>query len=268
LQAPGSIPQWIRPLLGRRIYGCDDCLTACPPGQRSLAAVDEKPLDLPLPELLAISDEELLERFSWWYVPRRHGRFLRRNLLVAAGNSSEPEALDSIEAHLTHRSSMIRAHATWAMARGFPRQVRPMLRQALSTETVPDALDELALALLMVEHPGAHNAVLAADKWVGTDETLRALAVTGPHAVGQGEEGSDLELLVIHSGATPPIPLGLRGTLELVHVNDDIGVYDRPMAMVYDPDRRLQDLRSRVRDAAKTRAFSAYSSSAVVSSPA
>ena len=31
LQTPGSIPRWIRPSIGRRIYGCDDCLTSCPP---------------------------------------------------------------------------------------------------------------------------------------------------------------------------------------------------------------------------------------------
>lgn len=267
LQAPGSIPQWIRPLLGRRIYGCDDCLTACPPGKRALVATAEKPLDLSFPELLDLADEELLERFSWWYVPRRQGRFLRRNLLVAAGNSAERDALDSIEAHLSHRSSMIRAHATWAMARGFPRMAGVVLREALRTETVPEALNELALALLMVEHPEAHRAVLAADKWVGTDQTLCALAVTGPHAVGEGEIDSDLELLVIHSGAARPTPPDLPGTVEMVHVNDGVGVHERPMARVYDPDRRLQDLRRRVRDATTTRVLSAYSSSAVVSSP-
>ncbi len=267
LQVPGSIPQWIRPLLGRRIYGCDDCLTACPPGQRALTAAGDKPLDLPLSELLALTDDELLERFSWWYVPRRQGRFLRRNLLVAAGNSADREALDLIETHLTHRSSMIRGHAAWATARGFAGIAGPLLREALTTETVPEAVDELALALLMIEHPEAHKAVLAADEWVGIEETLRALAVIGPHASGEGGSNSDLELLVIHSGAVPPPVPELPGTVEMVHVNDDIGVYDRPMARVYDPDRRLEDLRRRAKDAATIRVLPGYSSSAVASSP-
>jgi hypothetical protein len=217
--------------------------------------------------LLALSDDELLERFSWWYVPRRQGRFIRRNLLVAAGNSAELETLDSIQTHLTHRSSMIRAHAAWAMARGFPGLAVPVLREALSRETVPEALDELALALLMVEHPETHKAVLAADKWVGTDETLRALAVTGPHAAGEGGVNSDLELLVIHSGAGRPTAPELPGTVEMMHVNDDMGVFDRPMTRVYDPDLSLQDLRRRARVAATLAASPAYSSSAVVSSP-
>ena len=119
LQTPGSIPQWIRPVMGRRVYGCDDCLTACPPGGRALVAAGERPQHLPFSDLLALSDDELLDRFGWWYVPRRQGRFLRRNLLVAAGNSTEPAARKAVEAHTRHPSSMIRGHAYWAMARGF-----------------------------------------------------------------------------------------------------------------------------------------------------
>ena len=92
LQSPGSVPQWIRPVMGRRIYGCDDCLTACPPGGRALAAAGERPGPLPFTELLELSDDDLLDRFRWWYVPRRQGRFIRRNLLVAAGNSRESAA--------------------------------------------------------------------------------------------------------------------------------------------------------------------------------
>ena len=83
LQTPGSVPHWIRPLIGRRVYGCDDCLTACPPGGRSLATAGERPGRFPFAELLELSDDALLDRFNWWYVPRRQGRFIRRNLLVA-----------------------------------------------------------------------------------------------------------------------------------------------------------------------------------------
>ena len=64
LQTPGSIPQWIRPVMGRRVYGCDDCLTACPPGGRALAAAGERPRQLPFSDLLALSDHDLLDRFG------------------------------------------------------------------------------------------------------------------------------------------------------------------------------------------------------------
>ncbi|MGH8948499.1 MAG: epoxyqueuosine reductase, partial [Acidimicrobiia bacterium] len=191
LQTPGSVPQWIRPHLGRRVYGCDDCLTACPPGGRALAAAGERPRDLPFSDLLALSDDLLLDRFGWWYVPRRQGRFIRRNLLVAAGNSREPAAREAIEAHTRHPSSMIRGHAYWAMARGF--EGRSALREALETETVPEARDELLLALLLTEHAESHAAVLEADEWARSDESIRGVALVGPHAAADGRGYDDLK---------------------------------------------------------------------------
>jgi epoxyqueuosine reductase len=157
LQTPGSLPHWIRPLLGRRIYGCDDCLTSCPPGQKALATAGDPPRELDFDALLALSDEQLLHRFSWWYVPRRDGRFIRRNLLVAAGNSAEQETRHAITTHLTHPSSMIRGHASWALARGFGAQTRETLQQAFDMETVSDAQDEMTVALLMLDDPATYQ---------------------------------------------------------------------------------------------------------------
>jgi len=226
LQTPGSVPQWIRPLMGRRVYGCDDCLTACPPGGRALATAGERPAQLPFSESLELSDDALLDRFNWWYVPRRQGRFIRRNLLVAAGNSREPAALEAVEAHTRHPSSMIRGHAYWAMARGF--EGRGVLRQALETETVPEARDELLLALLLTEHAEAHRMVLQADERARGDESIRALALVGPHASAEGRGAEDLKL---------------------VFVGRDVGGVEdleAPMVRVYDPDRVLEDHRRAV----------------------
>jgi epoxyqueuosine reductase len=220
LQTPGSIPQWIRPLMGRRIYGCDECLTACPPGGRALAAAGQRPGNLRFADLLGLSDDDLLDRCSWWYVPRRQGRFIRRNLLVAAGNSREPDAQEAVESHTRHASSLIRGHAYWAMARGF--EGRSLLRDALQTETVPEARDELLLALLMTEHPGAHASVLEADQRSRGNDSIRGLAVVGPHAVAEGRGRDDLEL---------------------VYVGRDGGEahqIEEPMVRVYDPDHVLE----------------------------
>jgi len=223
LQTPGSIPQWIRPVLGRRVYGCDDCLTACPPGGRALALAGERPRQLPFSDLLALPDDDLLDRFVWWYVPRRQGRFIRRNLLVAAGNSREPAALEAVEAHTRHPSSMIRGHAYWAMARGF--EGRSALRKALEIETVQEARDELLLALLMTEHPGAHAAVLSADENARGDESIRGLALVGRHASADGRGDEDLELVFVG--------------------RDGVGTerIEAPMVRVYDPDRALEEWR-------------------------
>ncbi len=226
LQTPGSIPQWIRPIMGRRVYGCDDCLTACPPGGRALVAAGERPRQLPFSDLLALSDHDLLDRFGWWYVPRRQGRFIRRNLLVAAGNSRERAAREAVEAHTRHPSSMIRGHAYWAMARGFEGQ--GVLRDTLETESVPEARDELLLALLMTEHAGAHAAVLEADERARSDESIRGLALVGPHASAEGRSDEDLDLVFV----------GRDGA--------GIDRIEVPMVRVYDPDRALEGRRRAV----------------------
>lgn len=107
-------------------------------------------LQLSLEELLALADTALLDRFPWWYVPRRDGRFIRRNLLIAAGNSRESGAVPLIIQHLTHPSSMIRGHAAWALARSLGNEARAMLEDALESETVKEPTEELEYALKMI----------------------------------------------------------------------------------------------------------------------
>ncbi len=220
LQTAGSIPHWIRPHLGRRVYGCDDCLVSCPPGSRSLAAAGDTAEELPFSALLAMGDDDLLARFAWWYVPRRQGRFIRRNLLVAAGNSGEAEARQAIETHLTHASSMIRGHAAWAFARAFPRLASDRLGAALDSEGVLETRDELVLALMMAERPGRYRSVLAADETAHLDPSVRGLALVGPTA-----EGGDGE-----------------PDLVFVRRNRDVGL-GQPLVRVYDPDRLLERAR-------------------------
>lgn len=154
LQAPGSIPHWIRPLIERRIYGCDDCLTSCPPGHPLMERVDVTTDELSFAELLDMSDEGLIECFEWFYIPHREARFLRRNLLVAAGNSEEAEAVAPILDHFTHRSSLVRGHAYWALARSLGEGAWTPLRRRHAFETARDAIDELERAMLMVREPG------------------------------------------------------------------------------------------------------------------
>jgi len=158
LQSPGSIPHWIRPKIGRRIYGCDDCLTACPPGARALGAsrVPESPSTFG--ELLEMTDDELVRRFHWWYIPRRQGRYIRRNLLIAAGNSGEPEAAESIGSHLGHVSSMIRGVAAWGFARNLGEMAAVRLETMLGEETIPETIAEIELALEMVRFPDRYAA--------------------------------------------------------------------------------------------------------------
>jgi hypothetical protein len=243
LQAAGSIPHWIRPLLGRRIYGCDECLTACPPGRRALEGSGGNTDTLPFAELLASTDDELLERFHWWYVPRRDGRYLRRNLLVAAGNSGESAARGPIEGHMGHPSSMIRSHAAWALGRSLGLGAAPTLRSALEAETAPETREELSLALLMVEDPSAHRSVLAADEWARGHGANRGVALV---VADLGRPGDGVVLHLI-GDVLPGRPTGGPVPIE-VHANArDMGeraATDADVVRVYDPDNAL---RSRAR---------------------
>lgn len=153
LQAPGAIPHWIRPLIERRIYGCDDCLTSCPPGFPALSRQEASPLSMSFADLLGLADDDLLQRFGWFYVPHRDARFLRRNLLVAAGNSEQADAVGPILDHFTHRSSLVRGHAYWALARSLGEDAWIPLRRRHAFESVPDAIVELEKALLMIRAP-------------------------------------------------------------------------------------------------------------------
>lgn len=153
LQTSGPIPYWIRPVVERRIYGCDDCLTSCPPGFKTLESARRPPETASFAELLSWDDDRLMERFGWFYVPHRDPRFLRRNLLVAAGNSEEADAIGPILDHFTHRSSLVRGHAYWALARSLGAQAFTPLRRRHAFESVPDAIAELDRALLMTREP-------------------------------------------------------------------------------------------------------------------
>lgn len=146
LQKPGSIPVGLREAVADRMYGCDACLVACPPGQR----LDEKSDTRPGPDLadvLGMSDEVLLGRFGHFYIPRRDPRYLRRNALVALGNSGTSDHVPLLVEYLHHRSALLRGHAAWALGRVGGEVATAALRERLAIETVSDVREEIRAAL-------------------------------------------------------------------------------------------------------------------------
>ncbi|MFA9564438.1 MAG: tRNA epoxyqueuosine(34) reductase QueG [Acidimicrobiales bacterium] len=121
LQARGDFPREYRVALGDRLYGCDDCQTVCPPSRSGLSDrsdPDETWVDVLA--LLALDDDELLERVGHWYIPGRQARYVRRNLLVVLGNAGDPadaRVALAIEAALTDDQAVVRSHAVWAARR-------------------------------------------------------------------------------------------------------------------------------------------------------
>ena len=123
IEHKGPIPRGLRPLMGNRIYGCDDCLAVCPWNKFAKAGAEVKlraRTDLTAPalaELAALDDAAFRQRFSGSPVKRiGRDRFVR-NVLVAIGNSGESAMMPAAERRLDDAAALVRGAAVWASAR-------------------------------------------------------------------------------------------------------------------------------------------------------
>ena len=119
----GPIPAELRPLMGNRIYGCDDCLAACPwnkfaqMGQEAKLAARAENDAPPLAELVVLDDAAFRARFPKSPIKRiGRDRFVR-NVLIAIGNSGDAALLPQVEARLWDESALVRGAAVWAVSR-------------------------------------------------------------------------------------------------------------------------------------------------------
>ncbi|MDT8319683.1 MAG: tRNA epoxyqueuosine(34) reductase QueG [Xanthomonadales bacterium] len=124
-----SIPEALRPQIGNRIFGCDDCQAACPWNRfaRPSEEADFAPRN-------GLDDKALIELFSWSedeFLRRTEGSALRRtgyngwlrNIAVALGNAGQAATADlqavrlALQARSGHTSAMVREHVEWALRR-------------------------------------------------------------------------------------------------------------------------------------------------------
>jgi epoxyqueuosine reductase len=123
IEHEGPIDRELRPLLGNRIYGCDDCLAICPWNKFAREARDEALVPKPAPpapllvELAALDDAAFRKRFAGSAIKRiGRDRFVR-NVAYALGNSGRRESVPAIERLLADPSPVVRGAAVWALAR-------------------------------------------------------------------------------------------------------------------------------------------------------
>lgn len=160
LQAEGIFPREYRAALGNRFYGCDDCQDVCPinsleerlgenrratahlflDSDRELArkrhavprlprathkiscgTVQERLDSVPVLDVLKLTDEELMDHYGRFYIPRRQPRYLRRNALLVLANtdrgSDKPDVELALLDYIRHEDPMLRAHGVWAAQR-------------------------------------------------------------------------------------------------------------------------------------------------------
>jgi epoxyqueuosine reductase len=124
IELHGSIPEDLRPLIGNRIYGCDDCQLCCP-WNRFAQPADEPDFaprhgldSAGLAALFAWTEEEFLRKTEGSAIRRiGHERWLR-NIAVALGNAPRSEAAgNALRARRDHPSALVREHVRWALAR-------------------------------------------------------------------------------------------------------------------------------------------------------
>tara|TARA_B100001173_G_scaffold310663_1_gene325791 strand:+ start:10482 stop:11516 length:1035 start_codon:yes stop_codon:yes gene_type:complete len=116
-----SIPLEFRPMIGNRIYGCDDCLSACPWNRfagkgRLMAEHRRDDLDQAnLLELLSLDEDGFRSKFRDTPIKRTKRRGLLRNVCVALGNIGDPMAIPALERAKNDQESLIAEHAAWAL---------------------------------------------------------------------------------------------------------------------------------------------------------
>lgn len=153
IEHQGHISADLRPGIGSRVFGCDDCLAVCPWNKFAEAARETRlslrdGLDaLPLADLAGLDDAAFRSLFAGTPVKRTGRDRFVRNVLIAIGNSGRPELAERAAALVTDASPLVRAMAAWALIRLSPAQARALAPAALAMENDPDVRREwLALS--------------------------------------------------------------------------------------------------------------------------
>ena len=160
IEHKGTIARELRPLIGNRIYGCDDCLAVCPwnkfarEGAEAKLAVRDDLAAPPLAELAALDDAGFRARFAGGPIKRLgQARFLR-NVMIAIGNSGDQALIGVAVAALQAESPLARAMAVWALGRlATPDEVKTLARRFASVERDIEVLAEWKSTLSLAAGP-------------------------------------------------------------------------------------------------------------------
>jgi epoxyqueuosine reductase len=124
IEHKGPIPEALRPLIGNRVYGCDDCQLVCPwnrfasPSGEPDFAVRNGLDDVTLVELFSWTQEQFERKLAGSAIRRIGYERWLRNLAVGLGNApGTPAVRAALEARRDHPSALVREHVAWALRR-------------------------------------------------------------------------------------------------------------------------------------------------------
>jgi epoxyqueuosine reductase len=121
IEHKSAIPVELRPLIGDRIFGCDDCLTACPWNRFAAASRETAfharpaPSGMALRDYLALTEEQFRQTFHGSPIKRIKRRGFLRNVCVALGNVGDATDLPALERAANDPEQLIAEHARWAI---------------------------------------------------------------------------------------------------------------------------------------------------------
>jgi epoxyqueuosine reductase len=152
IEHKGSIPRELRPLMGNRIYGCDDCLAVCPwnkfaqAGREAKLAARAALLAPRLAELARLDDASFRAQFSKTAIKRTGRDRFVRNVVIAIGNSGDALLASDAEQLLNDVSPLVRGAAVWALGRLDPARLAALAPRRRK-ENDASVQDEWAAAL-------------------------------------------------------------------------------------------------------------------------
>ena len=145
IEHKGPIPRDLRPLMGNRIYGCDDCLAVCPwnkfaqQGREAKLAARDALRAPKLAELARLDDAQFRSVFTKSPVKRTGRDRFVRNVLIAIGNSGDVSLADEAKRLLDDASPLVRGAAVWALSQLLPRdEVTALANKNEKDESVKD----------------------------------------------------------------------------------------------------------------------------------
>lgn len=160
IEHKGTIVAKFRPLIGNRIYGCDDCLAVCP-WNKFAAEAREAGLKArpefrapPLDHLLRLDDAAFRRLFSANPIKRIGLERFMRNVLIAAGNSGERALVEPVARHVSNPLPLARAMAVWALGMLAPARARDLAPKLFASETDAGVVAEWRALLERFEAPG------------------------------------------------------------------------------------------------------------------